>query len=695
MDREQARQDIRARWREFGQPDKKGKGIICPLCGNGTGTDGDGIVENPHKSGHLRCFKCGFSGDAIDLYAQTWNIDSFNEALYLAADYLGITIDPYTPARAAMGLTKITPVDKGTMQADKSGMPQDTSAERLEDYTAYYKTCRSRLADPAALSYLQERGISRPTAEAYYLGYDPEWTSPTAIKRKRENGSAWTPPRTERIIVPVTTNHYFARAIRPAKDEKGKRYAKMNETGGGSVGIFNVRALYGSESVFVVEGIFDALSIIEAGSTAIALNSTSNVEKLLQRLEKNPTRATLIVCLDNDDAGKKATDTLRAGLDRLNIGHIAADISGKFKDPNDALIGDKDAFIKAVQDAQSRTAARPDSTSTYIDTLMQADIDRFKSYPNRLTGFSLLDKESGGLHPGLYILGAISSLGKTTFAGQIADNLAAAGNDVLFFSLEMSRLEMVTKSLARIHAQENPNGTAISSLSFRKGCYPHELMAAASSYKKKTVGHMSVIEGNFSCNVSFVGNYVRHYIQRNSCLPVVFIDYLQILQPAEGFRGTTKESVDNVTTDLKRLSRELDIPIFVISSLNRGNYMLPIDFESFKESGAIEYSADYVWGLQLQCLNDELFTKDKNIKAKREMIRRAKIENPRKVELVCLKNRSGKSSFCVGFDYYPAQDYFKELPEVLASVKGESSHEHPLNLSNVELEPAKKGRSRK
>ena len=56
----------------------------------------------------------------------------------------------------------------------------------------------------------------------------------------------------------------------------------------------------------------------------------------------------------------------------------------------------------------------------------------------------------GGLYPGLYMMGAISSLGKTTLACQIADQIAAAGQPVLIFSLEMARKEIFAKSISRL-----------------------------------------------------------------------------------------------------------------------------------------------------------------------------------------------------------------------------------------------------
>ena len=86
--------------------------------------------------------------------------------------------------------------------------------------------------------------------------------------------------------------------------------------------------------------------------------------------------------------------------------------------------------------------------------------------------------------------------------------------------------------------------------------------------------------------------------------------------------------------------------------------MTPIDFSSFKESGGIEYTCDVMWGLQLNIMNDELFDKEAKLKAKREAVKKAKIANPRDIELVCLKNRYGVSSYSCRFKYYARYDYF-------------------------------------
>ena len=200
----------------------------------------------------------------------------------------------------------------------------------------------------------------------------------------------------------------------------------------------------------------------------------------------------------------------------------------------------------------------------------------------------------------------------------------------------------------------------ITSIAIRKGGYPDTMQKAAAAYKKDVEDRISIIEGNFSCNTSFIGDYIRKYIKRTGTRPVVIIDYLQILQPEADKRQTTKEAIDSSVIQLRRISREEEITIIAISSVNRAGYLTPIDFESLKESGGIEFSADVVWGLQLQCLSEPLFDEKEKLKQKRDRVNEAKREIPRKIHLSCLKNRYGKASYSCAFDYYPQRDLFIE-----------------------------------
>lgn len=365
-------------------------------------------------------------------------------------------------------------------------------------------------------------------------------------------------------------------------------------------------------------------------------------------------------------AGKTENDSLNAFFEREGIPYKQGwrMIKQLGDNPADEVVNSVIERFTALPDsAKSKIPTndehKPHNTNDYIDRMLFADIEKMKSAGSHKTGFPELDEKSNGLYTGLYVIAATSSLGKTTFALQIADNLAASGKDVLFFSLEQSRLELISKSFSRLWAQ---NGNkVISSLTFRNGRYHDELKKAIDLYKEKFSNHMNIIEGNFGCNVDYVEAYVKEYIAKNSCSPVIIVDYLQILQPSTFQKSTsTREAIDQNVTALKRLSRDYGLTVFVISSINRSNYMQPIDFESLKESGGIEYTADVVWGLQLQCLSDELFNKRDKIKEKRDLIKMAKARNPRQIELVCLKNRYGVSNFSCEFEYWPQCDIYEQ-----------------------------------
>lgn len=368
-------------------------------------------------------------------------------------------------------------------------------------------------------------------------------------------------------------------------------------------------------------------------------------------------------------AGKAANETMNAFFEREGISYKQGwrMIKQLGDTPTDETVKAALEKFTAAEDAQASELPtyydhKPHNASQYIDNLLLADIERMKAAGSRKTGFPVLDKLSHGLYAGLYVIAATSSLGKTTLALQIADNLAEAGHEVLFFSLEQSRLELITKSFSRMLKQEQ--GESLSSLALRGGADPEKLQTVAKVYKSKIGDRMNIIEGNFGCNIDYISAYVREYISKNGTSPIIFVDYLQILQPSPALKSTnTREAVDQTVTALKRLSRDYDLTVFIISSVNRSNYMQPIDFESLKESGGIEYTADVVWGLQLQCLNDDLFNSKEKIKEKRECIKEAKAANPRQIELVCLKNRYGIANFTCKFEYMPDCDLYTQEKE--------------------------------
>ena len=680
MERKAATELIKASWKQFYPADKgrgSRQGIICPICGSGSGKNGSGITEKPGSKHFLKCWNggCDFNqgGSVIDLYMMANGIEQFSKAVDEMAGKLGIEIEPYTGNRSTAA-EDFAEEPEGeplpfTGEPAPAAVPAAAAAPApVADFTEYYRHCVSNLMQSqAAQNYLQQRGISLETALAFGIGFDPQ-ADPAGAPGAM--GNAYRAHPCPRIITPTTPAHYVGRSIDPNTEPAFK---KLNNKGG-KPGLYQEQMLYwGAERVFVTEGVFDALSILEFGKHAIALNSTSNTDLLLAQLEKQPTKSTLVLCLDNDESGKKATEKLKAGLQRLNISYVIADICNGHKDPNDALIADRAAFEAAVTRAANTN--KPDNSSLYIDTIMGDDIKRRQQAGKKKTGLANLDAATGGgLRPGLVLFGAISSLGKTTFCSQIADGFAENGSDVIYFSMEQSRLEMVSKSIARQSARiaaqkgmpvESWNQSAVFGAQIADGAIPADKQGiaaqAAEQYKKAVGDRVSIIEAGFNCDTQFLAHYVRTYYTRTGQRPVVIVDYLQVLEPGEtgtGRRLDNREKVEESIKQLILLKRELDLTIIAIVSLNRTNYLQPFDFEAIKETGLAEYSGDVVWGLQLACLDESIFSKEGNLKEKREKVKAAKKAIPRKVKLCSVKHRLQNPIYECYFDYYPQFDLF-------------------------------------
>lgn len=612
-------------------------------CCNPQHTDKNPSCSYDRKRNKAHCFGCNTDFDTLDFIAfDNGTGADFNATLARAAEYFNITIVNDTEySKGERGGT----MQEKPVKQEEYKKPEEYEVQEIKaDFTEYIKSCRAALSgSQRAIDYLTGRGLSLETIERFSLGYDSS---------------------KDQIIIPYNkSNSYFI-----GRGINKKSFYKVEREKAGAEPVYNALELSSTDRspIFIVEAPFCAISIMQAGGKAIALGGVG-IEKLADILRQTGTPRPFIICLDNDITGETNTQKIKELLNTLKASYIVYNIAGEHKDPNEALQADPEAFTRAVRAAAAKVL-KPDNIIDYLDNIFTKDIAQLKNYKEVKTGFSNLDNKIGSLYPGLYAIGAISSLGKTTFTHQIADQIAAAGHDVLFFSLEQSRFELASKSIARLTAQANIQ-TASNALSIRKGDIfgtgsdkEKAVLKAYQDYKRAVGDKISIIEGNFDTNIDTIKTTVENYIKNNGVKPIVIVDYLQVIQSDPAQKVTTREAIDIIVTELKRLSRDKDIVVIVISSLNRNNYLSPIDFESFKESGGIEYTSDVVWGLQLQAMNNDIFNKEKGLKEKRELVRTAKAENPRKIEFVCLKNRYGRSSFKIGFIYYPEFDYFKPDP---------------------------------
>ena len=298
----------------------------------------------------------------------------------------------------------------------------------------------------------------------------------------------------------------------------------------------------------------------------------------------------------------------------------------------------------------------------YVDRCLLGDIREYASQKQCRTGYHYLDQKLT-MYPGLYVLGALTSLGKTTFIHQMADQMAKRGNKILYFTFEQSRLELFSKSIARDVKIEYPDDELAwtTSTTIRQDDEDY-LEDYVDDLYKKYAQNVYIVECAFSDTISTITEKVEDFISETQEIPVVIIDYLQVVKPDDP-HASIRSGIDSVLFRLKRLQVDHKMMMFVISSINRDNYISQIDFESFKESGGIEYTADVVLGLQFNVINSPAF-KNADRDEKRKMVRDAKLENPRMIELICLKNRYGEAGFSSFFKYDTEHDCFESVKKL-------------------------------
>ena len=657
MERQDAREQLKGYLRNYVESvTQKSKGAnlyVCPLCGSGTGKSGTGAFSVKNGTS-WKCFSCNAGGDIFDLYGAINGTADHNEQLRGLSELYGVQVASYrSTAQEDFSPEYQNPAKNERYTHNSIHTSVYTQAE-AEDYTDFFLQANKAVDQT---DYWKKRGLSKETVDRFKLGYVAEWRHPKAPKA----------PTSPRLIIPTGKGSYLARDTREEVPAEQKPYSKSKV---GSIQLFNKRALQtATKPIFIVEGELDALSIIEVGGEAVALGTTTKSKALVELLKAQAPAQALIIALDNDEAGQRASRELTEGLQGLNIPCYSFNPCGEYKDANEALQRDREALTIAVAEAEhlqdeeeqaKRDAYLKNSTANYLQSFING-IAGSVDTPYISTGFKKLDSVfDGGLYEGLYIVGAISSLGKTTIITQIADQIARAGTDVLIFSLEMARAEIMAKSISRhtlqsvlatggdIRNAKTARGITTGKRYIDYSQTERDLINNAIMEYSQYAQNIYISEGVGDIGAEQIRQTVAQHILYTGKTPVVIIDYLQILAPYSE-RATDKQNTDKAVMELKRISRDYKTPVIGISSFNRANYKEAVTMEAFKESGAIEYSSDILIGLQLKGAGKKDFDANE-----------AKRKDPREIELVILKNRNGRTGDSLSFNFYPLFNYFEE-----------------------------------
>jgi replicative DNA helicase len=205
------------------------------------------------------------------------------------------------------------------------------------------------------------------------------------------------------------------------------------------------------------------------------------------------------------------------------------------------------------------------------------------------TGFTDFDDLTGGLHGSeLVILAARPSMGKTALAMNIAEHVAMQQQTgTLFVSLEMSALELGDRllcSVAKVDGHRLRNGTVTNRERSR-------LVETAAEISNSPL----FVDDSPSRSMTDIAATARR-LKRKEGLGLLIIDYLQLIEP-DNSKDPRQEQVAKMARRLKRLARELEVPVLCLAQLNRQAELAKDNkprLSHLRESGAIEQDADVV-----------------------------------------------------------------------------------------------------
>lgn len=303
-------------------------------------------------------------------------------------------------------------------------------------------------------------------------------------------------------------------------------------------------------------------------------HSAAGKEYLVEAMEVTPTAANVIAYAN---LVKEASNKRKlAGL-AMEIHKMLADLSSA--DEIAAKVYDRLASLEK----KSGTVTSADAMIEFMTH--REHIDNGRAAFIR-TGYSQLDRLLGGgmANGGVYVVGSRPGMGKTSFGLNVTENVASAGNPCLFVSLEMTRIELTAKRIAR------DSGLTYSDVLMSKLGTEHyrRMMHSMARLAELPV----TITDKPIMSVADIALEAR----RIKGLKLLCIDYFSLIKPPTK-RQKRYEEMSEISGELKMLAKSLDIPILLLAQLNRENESRsnkrPI-LSDLRETGALEQDATAV-----------------------------------------------------------------------------------------------------
>lgn len=324
-----------------------------------------------------------------------------------------------------------------------------------------------------------------------------------------------------------------------------------------------------------------------------------------------------------------------------------------------SLLDSAERQIMDVSERRNRSGFR-EIKDVLNETL--SDIDRLSQQSEDITGlptgYREFDKMTAGLQPdNLIILAARPAVGKTAFALNIAQNVATSTDtSVAIFSLEMSAESLVNRMLC---AEGSINANHLRTGQLDEGEWQNLIVAMGA------LSNTSIfIDDTPGIKMAEIRAKCRRLAKEKGNLGLVVIDYLQLIE------GSNKESrqqeVSEISRQLKKLAKELSVPILALSQLSRGveqrQDKRPV-LSDIRESGSIEQDADIVAFLY----RDDYYERGESKSEEDGDDQDSLNQDVGEVELIIEKNRAGargtvKLLFIKPYNKFSNISYAQEPP---------------------------------
>lgn len=273
----------------------------------------------------------------------------------------------------------------------------------------------------------------------------------------------------------------------------------------------------------------------------------------------------------------------------IGVSHDIIEMAESAGEDADKVLDSAEQRIYEIR--QGKTVGGPSKLSDVLanvyDTLYKLNSPEKEQYKGLPTGFPDFDKMATGLNKSdLVLIGARPAMGKTSFALNMARNVAVSSRKkVLFFSLEMSKEQLAQRIVAteaRVPSQKMRTGELTPK--------EWESLSAACMFLSDTQLYL-----DDTSNITVPEMKAR--CRRLKGVDAVFIDYLQLMQSAKRTENRVQE-VSEITRSLKLMAKDLMVPVVVCAQLSRstearGSSHKP-QLADLRESGSIEQDADIV-----------------------------------------------------------------------------------------------------